>query len=213
MTLSPPAAMLALTLALALSSTPAAAGPPTEQLRDGMERIVKALGAPNTGGGDEAVQQRQTSVTRIASEVFDFGEMSKRTLGRHWDRRTPTERQHFTRLFTELIQRSYFSKIDEYGSEKTVFRGETMEGDDVVVRTKLVLAHGAEMPLDYSMHNVTGRWRVYDLSIDGVSLVANYRAQFHKIIRASSYEDLVAKFKSNQAESSGPAAAPPGRKP
>jgi phospholipid transport system substrate-binding protein len=213
MRLSTPATILALTLAFGLSSAPmVSAGPPTEQLREGIERIYKTLGDASLAGDEKAALRRST-VTRIASEIFDFGEMSKRTLGRHWDQRTPAERQDFARLFTDLVQRSYFSKIDEHGSEKTVFRGETTEGDDVIVQTKLLLAHGAQMPLDYAMHNISGRWRVYDLSIDGISLVANYRAQFNKIIRTSSYEGLVAKFKSNQTEFSGPAPAALGRKP
>jgi phospholipid transport system substrate-binding protein len=162
--------------------------------------------------GDEKATQRRTTVARMAGEIFDFGEMSKRTLGRHWDERTPAERQDFARLFTELIQRSYFSKIDEHGSEKTVFRSETMDGDNAVVRTKLLLAKGAEMPLDYSMHNVSGRWRVYDLSIDGISLLSNYRSQFNRIIRSSSYAELVTKMKTHQVELSVPSASPTGPK-
>jgi phospholipid transport system substrate-binding protein len=204
------AVIFALMLPFGLSSVPAAwAGPPTDQLRDGIERIFRILGDPDLRG-DEKAGQRKTAVTRIAGEIFDFGEMSKRTLGRHWDQRTPAERQHFARLFTELIQRSYFSKIDEHGSEKTVFRGETMDGGHATVRTMLLLARGVQMPLDYSMHNAGDRWRVYDLSIDGISLVANYRAQFNRIIRSSSYADLVTRMKSQQADFSAPAASPSG---
>jgi phospholipid transport system substrate-binding protein len=206
------AAIVALVLPLGLSSVPAAwAGPPTDQLRDGIERIFKVLVDPDLRG-DEKALQRKTTVTRIAGEIFDFGEMSKRTLGRHWDQRTPAERQDFARLFTELIQRSYFSKIDEHGSEKTVFRGETMDGDHVTVRTILLLARGSRMPLDYSMHSASGRWRVYDLSIDGISLVANYRSQFNRIIRTSSYADLVTRLTAHQTEFSTPSASPSGPK-
>jgi phospholipid transport system substrate-binding protein len=207
---STPAVIFALMLSFGLASVPAAwAGPPTDQLRDGIERIFKILGDPNLTG-DEKASQRRTAVTRIAGEIFDFGEMSKRTLGRHWDGRTPAERQDFARLFTELIQRSYFSKIDEHGTEKTIFRGETMDGQHAVVKTMLLLDHGAQMPLDYSMHNAGDRWRVYDLSIDGISLVANYRAQFNRVIRSSSYADLVTRLMSRQGEFSAPAASPSG---
>ena len=206
-----PVVIVALMFVFGLAPMPAAeAGPPTDQLRDGVERIFKILGDPDMSGDAKAVQRR-TAVTRIAGEILDFTEMSKRTLGQHWDQRTPAERQDFARLFTELIQRSYFSKIDEHGSEKTIFTGETMDGDLAIVRTKLLLARGTQMPLDYSMHSTGGRWRVYDLSIDGISLVANYRSQFNKIIRTSSYEGLVARFKSNQAEFAGPAPARAGK--
>ena len=210
--LSTPAVTFALMLAFALSSVPAAwAGPPTDQLRNGMERIFKILADPDLMG-DEKASQRKTAVTRVASEIFDFAEMSKRTLGRHWDQRTPAERQDFARLFTELIQRSYFSKVDEHGSEKTVFRGESAEGDHALVRTTLLLARGVQMPLDYSMLNAGERWRVYDLSIDGISLVGNYRTQFNRVIRSSSYADLVTRLKSHQAEFSAPSASPAGPK-
>ena len=206
-----PTVIVALMLSFGPVAMPAAeAGPPTDQLRDGIERIFKTLADPDMSGDAKAVQRRAT-VTRIAGEIFDFTEMSKRTLGQHWEQRTSAERQDFARLFTELIQRSYFSKVDDHGSEKTIFGSETVEGDHVVVRTKLLLTRGAQMPLDYSMHNVGGRWRVYDLSIDGISLVSNYRSQFNKIIRTSSYEGLVAKFKSNQAEFAGPSASPSGK--
>jgi phospholipid transport system substrate-binding protein len=205
-----PTVLLALMLSFGLASAPTAeAGPPTDQLRDGIERIFKILGDPDMSG-DEKAPQRKTAVTRIAGEIFDFGEMSKRTLGRHWEERTAAERQDFARLFTLLIQRTYFSRIDEHGSEKTLFRSETVDRGHAVVRTTLLLARDVQMPLDYSMHNVSDRWRVYDLSIDGISLVANYRAQFNRIIRTSSYGDLVTRLKSQQGEFSQPAASPSG---
>lgn len=208
--LSTPAVVFTLMLSFGLSSAPTAwAGPPTDQLRDGIERIFKILGDPNLRG-DEQAAQRKTAVSRIAGELFDFGEMSKRTLGRHWDERTPAERQDFARLFTELIQRSYFSKVDEHGSEKTVFRNETVDGGHAVVRTTLLLSRGAKMPLDYSMHRPADRWRVYDLSIDGISLMANYRSQFNRIIRSSSFADLVTRMKSHQTEFAAPSASPSG---
>ena len=210
MSSSTPRVIAALMLCAGLAWAPAAeAGPPTDQLRDGIDRIFKILGDPDMAG-DAKAAQRKAAVSRIAGELFDFTEMSKRTLGQHWDQRTPAERQDFARLFTELIQRSYFSKIDEHGSEKTVFRSETADGGQAVVRTTLLLARGVQMPLDYSMHNVSDRWRVYDLSIDGISLVANYRAQFNRIIRSSSYGDLVTRMKSHQGEFSQPAASPSG---
>ena len=206
--------LLAVSAALALAVFPAApvwAGAPTDQLRDGIERIFAILGDPAMRG-DEKATQRKAAVTRIAGEIFDFGEMSKRTLGRHWEERTPAERQDFARLFTDLIQRSYFSRIDEHGSEKTLYRSETVDGKQAVVKTTLLLARGVQMPLDYSMLSTNDRWRVYDLSIDGVSLMANYRAQFNRIIRSSSYADLVTKMRS-QTEFSTPTASSAESKP
>ena len=189
-----------LLLTAGLASAPAvSAGAPTDQLRDGIERIFKILGDPELSGEARAAERR-AAVSRIASELFDFTEMAKRTLGPYWDERTPAERQDFVRLFTGLIQRAYFSKIDEHGSEKTVFRSERVDGANAVVGTTLLLARGATMPLEYAMHRTSGRWRIYDLSIDGVSLMANYRSQFGRIIRTSSYADLVTRLKSQRPD-------------
>lgn len=115
-------------------------------------------------------------------------------------------------LFAELFKRTYVSKVDQFNAEMT-FRDETIEGDHAVMHTTLHLGEGGEMSLDYLMHHPGDRWQVYDLNIDGVSLVANYRAQFNKIIRTSSYDALVTTLRSREAEFLAPAAAGPGAKP
>ncbi len=186
------------------------AGPPSDQLRAGVDRVFKILGDPELDG-DKKLNQRRTAILIAANELFDFGEMAKRSLGQFWAQRTPTERVEFVRLFTELVQRSYISKVDQHGAHKMTVQGERIDGDYAVVRTTLPLSSGHELPIDYSMHGTDDRWQVYDLSIDGISLVANYRAQFNKIIRTSSYEALIAKFKSHQAELAAPSAASGGQ--
>ena len=195
---------------LPLSSAPAAwAGAPTDQFRGGVDRVFKILRDPALQG-DANAARRQASVAKVSEEMFDFGETAKRSLGQHWDARTPAERVEYVRLFTELIQRSYVSRVDRYGAEKMVVRGDTVEGDQAVVRTALMLSDGGQMALDYKMHLTSDRWLVYDINIEGVSLVANYRAQFNKVIRSESYEALIARLKSNGVDS--PAASPAGRK-
>ena len=196
--------ILILLLALAPAHD-AWAGPPSDQLRDGVDRAFKIIRDPALAGEDKA-DQRRAAIVKVAGDIFDFGEMAKRTLGSHWAQRTPAERGEFVRLFTEVIQRSYISRVDQRGSDKMVVRGETVDGDQATVRTALLLS-GGELPLDYRMHLTGGRWQVYDLNIDGISLVANYRAQFNKIIRTSSYEALTAKLASRQTEFAAPAAS------
>jgi len=195
-------------LLVALTSAPVWAGPPTDQFRDGVDRVFKVLRDPELKGNAQA-DRRIAAVAQVADDMFDFAETAKRSLGRHWEARTPAEREEFVRLFTALVQRSYISRVDQYGSEKMIFRGDTVDGDQAIVRTALVLREGGQMPLEYRMHNVSDRWKVYDLSVDGISLVANYRAQFNKVIRSASYETLIARLKSHNAEF---AAAPPVRK-
>ena len=200
-----------LILPLALVSADGAwAGPPTDQLRDGVDRVLKILRDPELRG-DTQTNQRRIAMSKVAGEIFDFGDMAKRALGQHWDQRTSAERGEFVRLFTELIQRAYVSKVDQHAAAtKMTFRGETVDGDYAVVLTTIPLSNGSTMPLDYRMHNTGDHWQVYDLSIDGISLVANYRAQFNKVIRTSSYAALVAKLKAQQAEFLVSSASPSG---
>ena len=186
------------------------AGPPTDQLREGVDRVVKILKDPELKG-DARTDQRRTAISKAADEIFDFAETAKRSLGPHWAQRTPVEREEFIHLFTALIQRTYIGKVDQYNSEMT-FQGDTIDGDHAVARTTLLFSKGGTMSLDYLMHHPRDRWQVYDINIDGISLVANYRAQFNKTIRTSSYEALVTTLRSRQAEFSAPAAAAPGAK-
>jgi phospholipid transport system substrate-binding protein len=188
------------------------AGPPTDQLREGVDRVIKILQDPDLKG-DKYLDQRRAAIALAARAIFDFGEMARRSLAQHWERRTPTEQEEFVRIFTALIERSYISKVDQNDVARWMtYRGETVDADYAVVQTTVTLNNGRELALDYRMHNPRDRWRVYDLSIDGTSMVANYRAQFNKVIRTSSYEALVARIKSNQAQAgySAPTAASAG---
>jgi phospholipid transport system substrate-binding protein len=197
-----------LILVASTCSVPGAwAGAPTDELRDGVDRVFKILRDPQMAGEVNATRRRSAIFT-AADTIFDFGEMAKRSLGQHWTARTPVERTRFIALFTELIQQSYISKIDQHGKATMTFGGETIEGGHAAVRTTIPLSNGSEMPLEYRMHNRDARWRVYDLSIDGVSLVSNYRAQFNKIIRIDSFDVLVTKLRSQQTEFATPATAP-----
>ena len=180
------------------------AGPPSDQLRAGVDRVLTILRDPALKG-EKQVVARRAAISKIALEIFDFGEMAKRSLGQHWVPRTAPEREEFVRLFTELIERSYISKVDQHDTVATMTYGkETVDGGYAVVQAAIPLPHGNSIPLGYHMHDTSGRWKVYDLDIDGISLVANYRAQFNKIIRVSSFEDLLAKLKANLAEFAPP---------
>jgi phospholipid transport system substrate-binding protein len=203
--LAPIAAVLLFLVAAA--PAPASAGPPTDQLRSRVDRVSSALEDPGLRGESNAARRR-AEIRRIADDIFDFEEMAKRALGRHWEARTPAERDEFVRLFADLLRRTYYGRIERATFEKIMFQGERQEGDDALVRTVVVLPHGDQLDLDYLLLQGGGRWRVYDLRFEGVSLIANYRSQFSRIIRTSSYESLVARLKSNQAEFAGPEDAP-----
>ena len=182
---------------LLLSVTQVWAGPPTDQLKSSTERVVKILEDPALRVDGKA-KERRAAVRRVANDIFDFAETAKRALARHWLNRTDQEREEFIKLFSDLLERSYISKIDLYGGENIGYVGESTDGDLATVRTKIITKEGTEVPVDYRMLRRADRWLVYDVSVEGVSLISNYRTQFNKIIQTSSYQELVKKMKTKQ---------------
>jgi phospholipid transport system substrate-binding protein len=198
---SPLRAMLLSALLLSLT-TPAHAGAPTEQLKTSVEQIVRVLEDPalRTEG---KVRERRAAIRKEAEVIFDFGETARRALGRHWQALGASERAEFTGLFTDLIERAYISKIERYSGERIAFAGESVEGGLASVRTRFVTKKGTEIPVDYRMQQRGDRWLVYDVSVEGVSLINNYRTQFDKIIQTSSYAELVRKMKAAEVAAPG----------
>lgn len=192
------AALMAVGLAVTVV-VPAAAGVPTDQLRGAVDRVLKTLEDPSLKG-EGKVGERRVAVRKIANEIFDFGEIAKRSMARHWQPLTEAQRSEFVGLFADLLERSYISKIETYGGEKIQYSGERVDGEYATVSTKIITKNGTEVPVDYRMIRRADRWLVYDVSIEGVSLVSNYRTQFNKIIQTSSYNELVAKLKNKQGE-------------
>jgi len=186
-------------LALVAAERPAQAGEPIEQLRTQIDRVLKVLEDPGLKK-DQRAPERREAVRKIANDIFDFSETAQRSLARHWAPRTPAERAEFVQLFADLLERSYISKIEVYGGEKIQFIGESIDGDRATVRTRITTREGSDIPIDYRMLPRGSRWLVYDVVIEGVSLVANYRAQFNKIITTSSYKELVKKMRTKQEE-------------
>ncbi len=178
-------------------AAPARAGAPTDQLRAQIDRVLKLLEDPEMRKEGRA-RARRTAVRKVADDIFDFQETAKRSLARHWQTRTVAERDEFVRLFADLLERSYLSRIELYGGEKIAYLGDTLDGDQALVRTRIVTKSGTEVPIEYRMAKKSDRWLVYDVIIEGVSLVANYRTQFNKIIQTSSYAELVKKMKVKQ---------------
>jgi phospholipid transport system substrate-binding protein len=167
-----------------------------------VDEVIRVLEDPTLKGAPE---RRKASVRRISEGIFDYRDTARRALGRHWGARTPQEQAEFVQLFADLLDRAYFAKIEQYQGEKVRYTDESIEGSEALVRTRILTPRGTDMPVDYRMHFVDGRWRVYDVSIEGVSLVSNYRTQFNKIVQTESYESLVQKLR---ARGASPAASP-----
>jgi phospholipid transport system substrate-binding protein len=192
------AIVLAGVLVVGLSS-PAAAGVPTDQLKGAVERVLKTLDDPALKG-DARLGDRRVAVRKIANEIFDFSEIAKRSMARHWQPLSEAQRTEFVGLFADLLERSYISKIETYGGEKIQYTAERADGEFATVSTRIVTKNGTEVPVDYRMIKRADRWLVYDVSIEGVSLVSNYRTQFNKIIQTTSYNELVSKLRNKQDE-------------
>lgn len=188
-----------LTLFLATSAT---AGPPTDQVRGSVDRVLQILSDPELKKPAKTADRR-AAIRTVAVEIFDFTEISQRSLARHWAARTPAERQEFVQLFGNLLEYSYITKIEAYSGEKIQYAGEVPDGDQAVVKTRIVTKTGLEIPVDYRMFLKGDRWRAYDVNIEGVSLVSNYRTQFNTVIQRNGYADLVAKLKVKQDERPG----------
>jgi phospholipid transport system substrate-binding protein len=196
---------LAVAAVVLTSGGSAWAGAPTDQLRGRIDRVLQVLEDPELKA-DTRVDERRATIRALAHEIFDFRELSQRALARHWQERTAAERDEFVGLFADLLERSYIGKIETYsGGDRIQYTSESADGNQATVRTRIVTTSGTEIPVDYRLHRIGERWLVYDVTIEGVSLVANYRAQFNRIIRTSSFSGLVAKLAAKKDEAGGAA--------
>lgn len=169
-----------------LFTAPAQAGAPTEQLRTDIARVFQTLDALPARDAPEA---RRLAVRDVSRELFDLGEMARLMLGRHWTTRSEDERGTFLALLEARVE-GQIAALETYGGATIAYIDEAIDGDRALVRSR-VSRHGRDLSLDYRLVRRDDRWLIWDVSVDNVSLVGQYRAQFQKIIRASSYEALV----------------------
>ncbi len=208
------AACLGAALVLLSLVTDAAAMLPTHALRGFFAQANRIVLSPDP---DLLVEARRHMIRALASEVFDFREAASLALGPEWQARTPAEREEFTRLFADLLEGGYIAMMGSRASMHDGlimdYVGETIEGDTAVVRTIVLTRNGDDLPVDYQMVRVDTRWLVRDVNIDGRSLVANYRAQFQRVMQASSYGDLLARMRARATAATPAAVATIGRPP
>jgi phospholipid transport system substrate-binding protein len=190
-------ALMNLTAALLVCLTAATAAQaltPTETVKSRVDEALQGL-SQTTGTTPESTERRRAEIRRVADSLFDFTEMSRRALGRHWAERTAAERDEFVRLFTDLIARSYIGKIDRYAGEAISYTGERVDGDEASVRSQVVTAKGSQIPVEYRLHRISESWSAYDVFIENVSLVGTYRSQFDRIIKAESFANLLRRLR------------------
>jgi phospholipid transport system substrate-binding protein len=176
---------------------PTWASTPTEEVKSVVDEVIRLLKDPALQGPAQKPQRRQL-VKKVVDRRFDYEEMAKRTLGVTWGRLNRSQRSEFVQLFGELLEASYADKIEKYHDDKVLFTGEHIEGDYAEVRTVLVRRND-KIPMNYRLLNKTP-WMVYDVVVEGVSLVSNYRSQFSRVISESSYPDLVKRLRTKVDE-------------
>ena len=173
----------------------AGAGAPTEQVRRYTDQVQQILEDPKVKPAD-----KRSAVRKVAEQIFDLTETARRALGQHWKKRTPAEQQEFVQLFADLLEGTYIAKIDLYGGERLQYTTESVDGNFAVVRAKVITKQQLEVPVEARLHRPGEHWLIYDILIESVSLVGNYRSQFDRIIRTSSYEELVRRLKTKRDE-------------
>jgi len=170
------------------------AGEPTEQVKQTADAVIKILNNKELSK-PEKLAERRLKIRETVEKRFDFEEMAKRSLALHWKKRTPQEQKEFVALFSDLLEDTYIRKIERYEDEKVIYTEEKTDGAFATVRTKVTTSKEAEIPVDYKIFKKGQKLEVYDIIVEGVSLVNNYRTQFNQIIRSSSYEELVTRLK------------------
>ena len=172
---------------------------PGKLLMETVDKGLTVLKEPALSG-TEKTQERRQALQKEISCVFNFEEMSKRALGQHWKKRSPEEKKEFVELFTNILKDAYIGKTDTYNGEKVVLLREKQDSDYAVVQTKFITKNGTEIAVDYSMLNNSGEWKIYDVIIEGVSMINNYRSQFNNILLKSPYENLVKRMQEKTTE-------------
>ena len=171
-----------------------AAGVPGDQVRQSVDKLLAILKDPQLKG-ESKKNERRDKLKEVIYQRFDFTEMARRSLGSEWRRRSPEEQREFVKLFTGLLERAYLDNIESYNGEKFRYLKEQEDNNHAQVDTKIVGNKGQEFSVNYRLHNRNGDWKVYDVVIEDISLINNYRSQFNRMLATSSYEELVNRMK------------------
>jgi len=172
---------------------PVWAASPGQEIKDAANRVLKIINDPKLKGENNRNAKRDKLRETIFPR-FDFSEMAKRTLGKHWGR-NPDKQREFVTAFTQLLEESYADQIEAANADKVVFVNERIEDDFAEVSTKIISPKGEETPIIYKLHRVGSEWKVYDVIIANISLVNNYRSQFNRVLANASLDELIKRIK------------------
>ena len=178
---------------ISFAETPASS--PLTEIKETIDQIIKIV---EQYPGKENTPQRRAKLRELINPRFDFHEMSQRSLGSAWSERTDQEREEFVSVFSDLLARTYLSKIETIKPGMVQINSETVEAPKALVRTT-VKNNGDTFPIDYKLLNENGTWRVYDVIIENIGLVSNYRNEFAGIIRKEKFEGMMKKLREKVA--------------
>jgi phospholipid transport system substrate-binding protein len=184
-------------VAALLAPVSSSAGEPTSQLKTTINEFVSIL--VNTPVEQLRSSGLPANALALIYSRFDFSEMTRRSLGSHWQALASADQHDFVEAFTQKLLRAYGRSVRASGDEKVQYENESRQGDTATVETKVVSGNGDELPIDYQMHDVDGQWKVYDMIIDHVSIVSNYHAQFERVIAQSSLAALLQRMKDQKS--------------
>jgi phospholipid transport system substrate-binding protein len=170
---------------------------PAERLQETWEQIVLILKSARSDTEAE-IDDFRINVMQVIIPRFDFAEMARRCLGTQWEKRTPAEREEYVKLFVAMLARSYIGGIRDYKDSTVLYTRELNDANRAEVNTRIVSSGAKDLLVTYKMHFVEQDWKVYDVIIDHVSLIDNYRVQFHRVIARSSFEGLIRMMKERQ---------------
>lgn len=184
-----------LTAGLILSSGATAwAGEPTEKIRETTNKILEVVQA-HRGDDDATVAKRRSLMREHVDRRFDWAAMAQRSLGRHWRGRSEEQRQEFLELFSRLLEDAYMNKVEGYSGEEVLYEDERRDDDYARVFVKIVTSKGENISVEYRLKAAADDWLVYDIVIEGVSLVKNYRSQFESLLASGSFEEMLDKIR------------------
>lgn len=177
-------------LALAASPPAQVADAPKEQVKATVDQVLRII-REHPPSEDEQLQ-------RVIARRFDFAEMAQRSLGPHWRKLSRAEQQEFVDVFTKLLKRNYLDQIKAYQNQEVLFTGERRDGEFAVVETRIVPRQGEPIAVNYRLQLSDGQWKVYDVVVEDVSVVNNYRSQFNRVLAQSSFSDLIRRMKEKE---------------
>lgn|SRR5258705_331734 len=183
------AVLLAAAEPTAAAVEPMATVGPTATVKGAVDQVF--AGPDGSAVKKVSTAERRADIRKVAENLFDFPEMSRRSLGPTWDTVSPAEKQEFIRLFTNLIANSYMGKIEQYTGEPIRYESEQVDGSEASVLSRVVTPKGAEIGIEYRLFRGDDRWAVYDVRVDGISLVNSYKAQFNRLLQRGSFAELL----------------------